>query len=535
VGHTVDATSDRRPTSRFTVDTVLQRNLPASGAEPDRVALVFGSQRLTFEELERRSGALAQGLLGLGFGHGDVVCVLAHNRAEWFELLFALAKIGGVIVPVNYLLKPKEVAYIVRDSGARWLVGDDVLWPTVEAVIDEVETPLQLIGLDSARSGTVAYAELLATPDVSPMPAVDAEDLLLLQYTSGTTGFPKGAMHTHSTVLWNSLHQIPDFDITRDDVHLVIPAMCWAAGFHSFTLAVMWAGGQIVLHPSRGFSPEEFCTTVQEHGITKTILVPAVLRRVLGYDRLERHDLSSLNLALSGGEPVPVQLIDEWHRRVASCALVQGYGMGEFPTLMLYLEARDAVRKAGAAGKACLAAQIRVVDPQFRDVAVGEVGEIVVLSPACMVGYFGQAGATAAAFVDGWMRTGDLARVDDEGYVYVAGRAKEMVIVGGLNVYPAEIERVLLDLDQVAEAAVVGVPDPQWGEVPEAVVVLKPGQQITVPELEAHCRTELANYKVPKRWEVRTEPLPRTASGKIQRGRLADEARTALQATGLSG
>lgn len=534
-GGTHGAPSDRRPTSRFTVDTVLQRNLPASGADPNRVALVFGSQRLTFEDLEHRSSALAQGLLGLGFGHGDVVCVLAHNRPEWFELLFALAKIGGVIVPVNYLLKPKEVAYIVRDSGARWVVGDDVLWPTVEAIVDEVGTPLQLIGLDSAHSQAASYAELVSSSPVGPTPAVDADDLLLLQYTSGTTGFPKGAMHTHTTVLWNSLHQVPDFGITRDDVHLVIPAMCWAAGFHSFTLAVMWAGGRIVLHPSRGFNPEGFCTTVAEHGITKTILVPAVLRRVLGYDGLEQHDLSSLNLALSGGEPVPVQLIDEWHRRVTSCALVQGYGMGEFPTLMLYLEARDAVRKAGAAGKACLAAQVRVVDPTFRDVAVGEIGEIVVLSPACMVGYFGQPDATADAFEDGWMRTGDLARVDDEGYVYVAGRAKEMVIVGGLNVYPAEVERVLLDLDQVTEAAVVGVPDPQWGEVPEAIVVIEAGRQITVAELEEHCRGELANYKVPKRWDLRVEPLPRTASGKIQRGRLADEARAALPTASQSG
>jgi fatty-acyl-CoA synthase len=528
---TEDATAvtGRRPTSRFTVDTVLQRNLPASGAEPDRVALVFGSRRLTFEDLELRSSSLAQGLLGLGFRHGDVVCVLAHNRAEWFELLFALAKIGGVIVPVNYLLKPKEVAYIVGDSGARWVVADDALWPTAEAVRQEVATPLNLVTLDSDRAGAASYAELAATPAGGPTPAVDAEDLLLLQYTSGTTGFPKGAMHTHATVLWNSIHQIPDFGITRDDVHLVIPAMCWAAGFHSFTLAVMWAGGRVVLHPSRGFSPEEFCATIEEQGITKTILVPTVLRRVLGYERLEQHDLSSLNLALSGGEPVPVQLIEGWHRRVSSCALVQGYGMGEFPTLMLYLEAKDAVRKAGAAGKACLAAQVRVVDSDFCDVATDEVGEIVVLSPACMVGYYGKPDATAATFHEGWMRTGDLARVDDEGYVYVVGRAKEMVIVGGLNVYPAEIERVLLDLDQVAEAAVVGVPDPSWGEVPEAVVVLETGHQISVGELEEHCRLELANYKVPKRWRVRGEPLPRTTSGKIRRGVLAAEARDALQ------
>ncbi|MDX6327293.1 MAG: fatty-acyl-CoA synthase, partial [Nocardioidaceae bacterium] len=192
------AVTGRRPASRFTVDTVLQRNLPPSGAEPDRVALVFGDQRLTFENLERRSSSLAQGLLDSGFRHGDVVCVLAHNRAEWFELLFALAKIGGVIVPVNYLLKPKEVAYIVVDSGACWIVGDDALWPTVEAVLNEVATSLNLVTLDTDRAGAASYAALVSTSPGRPTPAVEADDLLLLQYTSGTTGFPKGAMHTHA-------------------------------------------------------------------------------------------------------------------------------------------------------------------------------------------------------------------------------------------------------------------------------------------------------------------------------------------------
>jgi fatty-acyl-CoA synthase len=288
----------------------------------------------------------------------------------------------------------------------------------------------------------------------------------------------------------------------------------------------------VVINPSRGFSPEAFCATVERYGITKTILVPAVLRRILGYADLETHDLSSLDLALSGGEPVPVQLIEEWHRRVPSCALTQGYGMGEFPTLMLLLDASDAVRKAGAAGRACLAAQIRVVDDAFNDTAVDEVGEIVVLSPACMVGYYGKPDATAETFHDGWMRTGDLARVDADGYVYIAGRAKEMVIVGGLNVYPAEVERVLLDIDAIAEVAVVGVPDPKWGEIPEAVVVLKEGRSVTQEELDEHCRTELANYKVPRRWNIGTDPLPRTTSGKIQRHVVAHRAQQALEDEG---
>lgn len=524
------AAHDRRPVSGFTVDAVLKRNLPADGQDPGRVALVFEDRELTFEQLEARSTALARGLLANGFRHGDVVCVLAYNRPEWFELLFALAKVGGVIVPVNYLLKPKEIAYIVEDSGAGWMVGEDTLWETVEAVRRETDRPLRVLSLGAEQADALAYETVCATPGPELPPVQRTDDLLLLQYTSGTTGFPKGAMHTHETVLWNSIHQIPDFGITRDDVHLVIPAMCWAAGFHSFTLAVMWAGGRVVINPSRGFSPESFCEIVERHGITKTILVPAVLRRILGYAELEQHDLSSLNLALSGGEPVPVQLIEEWHQRVPSCALVQGYGMGEFPTLMLLLKPEDSVRKAGAAGKSCLAARVRVVNDAFQDAAVDEVGEIVVLSPACMVGYFGKPDATAETFRDGWMRTGDLARVDSEGFVHIAGRAKELVIVGGLNVYPAEVERVLLDLDAVAEAAVVGVPDPKWGEVPEAIVIVKAGHAVTVAELDAHCRVELANYKIPRRWNVRAEPLPRTTSGKIQRHVLATQAHQALLA-----
>ena len=502
----------------FSLDSLLTRNLPSQGAPKGRVALVFRDRSYTFQELEDRAGALAAGLLAQGFTKGDRLCVLAHNRAEWFELFFALAKIGGVLVPVNYLLKPKEVQHIVEDSQATWFLAEAALWDTVEGFRPATDPAIRYIAVGGPRDGALEYEALCestgfarATVDVGP------DDMFLLQYTSGTTGFPKGATHTHSTVLWNTIHQIPDFGITENDVHLIIPAMCWAAGFHSFTLAVMWAGGTVVLNPSRNFDAEEFCTTVSRHRISKTILVPSVLRRVLDFEQLEEHDLSSLDLVLSGGEPVPVDSIEEWHRRVPSCSLVQGYGMGEFPTLMLYLKPVDAVRKAGAAGKPCLAAEIRVVDMDFNDTAVGEVGEIVALSPACMVGYFRKPEANATTFVDGWMRTGDLAFKDEEGYVHVAGRAKEMIISGGLNVYPAEVERVLLDVPDVIEAAVVGEPDPKWGEIIHAFVIVAPDRPVSVDDVEARCREELANYKVPRRWTIREAPLPRTTSGKIQR------------------
>ena len=502
----------------FTLDSILTKNLASQGASEGRVALIFRDREYTFKELDARAERLATGLLEHGFAKGDRMCVLSQNRTEWFELFFALARIGGVLVPVNYLLKPKEVQHIVEDSGARWFLGEDELWSTVDGFRPATDPAIRYISLGKEQSDSTNYEALCAEAS-TPRPVVDVQpdDLVLLQYTSGTTGFPKGAMHTHTTVLWNTIHQIPDFHISRDDVHLIIPAMCWAAGFHSFTLATMWAGGTVVLNPSRNFEAVEFCRTVARHRVTKTILVPSVLRRVLDSDAIERHDLSSLNLVLSGGEPVPVESIEEWHRRVPTCALVQGYGMGEFPTLMLFLTATDAVRKAGAAGKACLVAQVRVVEPSFEDTRVGDIGEIVVLSPACMVGYYGKAEATDQTFFNGWMRTGDLAHVDAEGFVHIAGRAKEMIISGGLNVYPAEVERVLLSVDGVAEAAVVGVPDKQWGEIIQAFVIVAPGHSISVDDLNSRCREELANYKVPRRWTIRDEPLPRTTSGKLQR------------------
>ena len=507
--------------SSFALDNILTRNLPSQGAEPGRVALVFRDEVHTFEQLEVRAEALAAGLMAAGFVKGDRLCVLAHNRAAWFEIFFALAKIGGVMVPVNYLLKAKEVHHIVDDCQAGWLLAEDGLWPTVDGFRGDLDRPVRLISLGDAQEGALSYEELCAARE-SARPSVDVgpDDMFLLQYTSGTTGFPKGATHTHSTVLWNTIHQVPDFGISRDDVHLIIPAMCWAAGFHSFTLAVLWAGGSVVLNPSRNFDADEFCRTITQHRITKTILVPSVLRRVLDFDGLDDHDLSSLNLVLSGGEPVPVDAIEEWHTRVPSCSLVQGYGMGEFPTLMLYLKPEDAVRKAGAAGKPCLVAEIRVVDKDFVDTAVGEAGEIVVLSPACMTGYYGNPDSNAQTFVDGWMRTGDLAYKDDEGYVHVAGRTKEMIITGGLNVYPAEVERVLLAVDGVIEAAVVGEPDPKWGEIIHAFLIVPPHSTLSADDVAARCRDELANYKVPRRWTIREEPLPRTTSGKIQRRRL---------------
>ena len=503
--------------SGYTVAALLRKNRAAGLTNPERTAVIFGDRKVTYDELDDRSSRLASALAARGFERGDRLAILAFNRVEYLEVFFAVAKLGGVIVPVNYLFKPAEVQHLLDDSGARWMVVEEALWEAVRPVRAETGTPVAYISLDTPEPDSLGYESLLG--DGSP-DGVDAGvgdgDVFLLQYTSGTTGFPKGATHTHATVLWNSLHQIADFAMSRRDVYLCLPALCWAAGLHDFTLATLWAGGTVVLNPSRGFDPGEVLGTVERHGVTITLFVPSVLRMVLAHP-IEDHDLSSLRMVLSGGEPVPVPAIEEFSRRLPTCDLVQAYGMSEFPTLMTSLDTEYGVTKRGSAGRATRVTELRVVDAEGKDVPPGEHGEIIVRSPATMIGYYGRPEATAEALAGGWFHTGDRGYLDEDGFLFIAGRTKDMIISGGLNVYPAEIERVLEKHPGVREVAVVGVPDDRYGEVGEAHVVVAEEATVSEAELEAFARAELANYKVPRRWLLRTEPLPRTASGKLQK------------------
>jgi len=501
----------------YTVANLLRKNRGAALTNPDRTALIFGERRVTYDELEERSARLASALAAEGFATGDRLAVLALNRVEYFEIFFAAAMLGGVVVPVNYLFKAKEVQYLLDDSGARWMFVEDGLWPAVEPVRKETAVSVTYVVLDGARPDTLDYEGLVAagSPDGVDV-AVNPADPFLLQYTSGTTGFPKGATHTHETVMWNALSQLGDVALTRRDVYLCIPALCWAAGLHDFTLPALWAGATVIVHPSRGFDAAEVWRTVERHRVTISLFVPSVLRIALAYP-LEDHDLASLRLVASGGEPVPVPAIEEFQRRLPTCDLMQGYGMSEFPALMTMLDSDYAISKRGSAGRATRITELRVVDPDGRDVPAGEHGEIVIRSPATMIGYWNRPDATAAVMAGGWFHTGDRGYLDEDGFLYIAGRIKDMIISGGLNVYPAEIERVIERHPAVREVAVIGVPDDRYGEVGEAHVVLEEGAAVTEDDLEAFARAELANYKVPRRWVLRSEPLPRTASGKVQK------------------
>jgi fatty-acyl-CoA synthase len=324
--------------------------------------------------------------------------------------------------------------------------------------------------------------------------------------------------------MWNAFPQKQDFHVTRSSVYLSLPALSWVAGFHSLHLQTLWSGGTVVLHPTDSpFGPERFCALVQRHRVTSVALVPTVMRRLLALPTLEDHDLASLQLAIVGGEPVPVHLMEEMNRRLPNVSILQVYGMTEFPSLVTLLDPADAATRRGSVGKPNAVSQVRVAGPGDDDLPPGTIGEILTRSPATTLGYYGQPDATAAVLRGGWLHTGDLGYLDEDGFLFISGRSKDVIISGGLNIYPAEVEHLLARHDAVAEAAVIGEPDDAWGEVPKAIVVLAEGATVTVAELEAYLEPRLARFKLPRRWDLRTgPPLPRTASGKLQKFKLRE-------------
>lgn len=508
--------------SGFTLRETLAKNSASASWRADDTALTFETRSLTYGELVTEVDNVAEGLRQEGFRHGDRVMALLPNGVEYVELFFAVASLGGVLVPANYLLSAREVEHVWNDSGSTWLVLHERFAQKAETVLASL-SDLDRVFTVGATSGLRPYEELRRDGSGFVPLDVDITDLALLQYTSGTSGLPKAAMHTHSSLMWNMMQQVVDFGLTKDDTYVCVPALCWAAGFHDFFLPLLWVGGHVVLLPSQNFDPEELARLTAEHRGTIVLLVPSVLRKVAATGVFARYDLSHLRLLLSGGEPLPIELIGQVQAALPKVWLAQVYGMTEGPMIMTFLSEADAHSRRGSAGKALCTTQLRIVDELDNPVAAGVVGEIVVRSPGTMVGYLNAGAKNDEVFRTGWFHTGDGGYLDSDGFLYIAGRVKDMFITGGLNVYPAEIERVLLSHDDVAEAAVVGVPDEQLGEVGKAYVVLRDPSDTTLDWLRAFAADQLATYKLPRWWETYGEPLPRTASGKIKKSALPKE------------
>jgi fatty-acyl-CoA synthase len=485
---------------------------------PGRVAVVHDDRTLTYGELHQRVLRLAHALRALGTRRGDRIAYLGPNHPAFLETLFAAGVLGAVFVPLNTRLAAPELAYNLTDSGSTVFVHAPERAEAARAAAGEARLPHR-IALDGPGDGVLGYEELLAGGAAEPLDEpVAPDDPCMIMYTSGTTGRPKGAVLSHANIVWNSVNVLVDTDLSGDEVTLVAAPLFHTAGLNMTCLPTLLKGGRVVLLGA--FDPERVLETIERLRVTYMFGVPTMYDAMAAQPRWATADLSSLRTLNCGGAPVPARTIETYLAR--GLAFSQGYGMTEASPGVLYLDRDQTSAKAGSAGVPHFFTDTRVVRPDGSDAAPGESGEILVHGPNVMTGYWGRPEDTEAAFADGhWLRTGDVARTDADGYAYIVDRVKDMFVSGGENVYPAEVEDVILTHSAVAECAVIGVPDPVWGEVGRAVVVLKPGVRADEEDILGQLRGRLAKYKIPKSL-VFADGLPRTATGKIVKPAVRD-------------
>ncbi len=439
-----------------------------------------------------------------GVGLGDRVAVLARNRVEFLDLFFACARLGAIMVPLNWRLSADEVGFVMGHSEPRLLVEEGDLAPLVAA------TGATRVGLP-AEGGPWLGRAGEAGRDL----AEAADDLaLMILYTSGTTGRPKGAVLTHGSVHANSVQTSLSWDLSGSDSTLTHAPFFHAGGWHVLTTPLLHRGGRMVL--ARNFDATRTLDLIASDRLTLLFAVPTMFEMMRESPRFATADLGSLRFAISGGAPCPEGVSRAFLER--GVRFKQGYGLTEAGPNCFAISLADAAKWPASVGFPIHGVRIRVVDGEGKDAPRGEVGELLLRGPHVFSGYWKDPGATAKTLKDGWLHTGDLVRQDPEGRVSIVGRSKEMFISGGENVYPAEIERVLLTHPKVKSAAVVAMPHPKWGEVGRAFLVVE-GGELPTSELEEHCRAALARYKVPKRFEV-LPAMPLTASGKIAKEEL---------------
>lgn len=481
-------------------------------------AIVFEDASYSFVQLYERCTRLAQALRAQGVGRGDRVAYLGPNHPSFPEALFASGMLGAVLLPLNTRLAPPEHEFILRDAKPVVLIWSPATANSVAALGDGMPVP-HLIGLGQPDSRSAGYEQLLAEAPMQPIDeAVGLDELCMIQYTSGTSGRPKGVMLTHGNVAWNCFNLLVDIDLGTDEVNLVVAPMFHTAGMNNSFLPAFLKGGKTIIMAA--WNPDQALDLIERHRVTCMVGVPTMFQTMAQSPRWQGADLSSMRTLLCGGAPVPVPLINQYRSR--GLRFLQGYGLTETSPNATWLRPEAADRKVGSAGKPCFFSDLRIVTADGSDVNKGTRGEVLAQGPNVTPGYWGMPEATAGAFAEGgWLRTGDAAFADDEGYVFIVDRIKDMIISGGENIYPAEVENALYQHPAVRECAVVGIADEKWGEVGRAFLVLKEGEQVSDQEMRDFLAGRLAGYKIPKSY-VRIAQLPRTATGKLLKRQLRE-------------
>lgn len=501
---------------RHTLADLLRRS---AARDPHKLAIACGDVRWTYAEFHETCERVASGLATRGVGKGDRVAILARNSHAFIALRFALARLGAVLVPINFMLKADEVAYILRHAGARVLATDSEFVPVAKAAAGN-DTQVERFVWLPAEHSSEAPADMLRFDQLSGSAAVLAEadvtgsDVAQIVYTSGTESLPKGAMLTHDAVLWQYVSCVVDASIAREDLALHALPLYHCAQLDVFLGPSIYVGATNVITAKP--VPENLLPLIERHRITSFFAPPTVWIALLRSPLFDKTDLSSLEKGYYGASIMPVEVMREIARRLPKVKLWNLYGQTEIAPLATMLGPDDQLRKPGSCGRAVLNVETRVVDDVMHDVPPDgkTVGEIVHRSPQLLQGYFHDDERTAAAFEGGWFHSGDLATIDDEGYISVVDRKKDMIKTGGENVASREVEEAIYKLEGVSEVAVIGVPHPKWVEAVVAVIVAKNGARLDEAAVLAHCAVSLASFKVPK-GILFAQTLPKNPSGKL--------------------
>jgi len=498
--------------ARISFDWIERRN----ELTPDKEALVdiLTGRCFSYREFNERANRLANGWRQhWGIKKGDRIAILAKNCPEYLEALFAVAKTGVILVPINIRLTGPELTYIFNDCEPKGLiVGEDFLG-VISEVKEEINFSNYLLLDGSQEEGMTPYETFLdsaddRTPEIEEPCSLDDPQVIL--YTSGTTGYPKGAIQTHGNILFNSLNANLALDIVSSDVTLCGLPLFHTGGLHVMTTPTLHAGGTVVIQ--RSFEAGEALKLIHERRVNTVFFVSTMWQFMCQHEDFEKTDFSGLRLAWTGGAPCPIPVIEAYQKK--GVAFRQGYGLTEVGPDATILAADDAVRKAGSIGKPAFHSALRIVNEDQADVHIGEVGELIFRGPTVTLGYWNKPDATAEALRGGWFHTGDLAYMDEDGYVFIVDRKKDMFISGGENVYPVEIEKWIYEHPKVSEVAVFGVPHEKWGEVGHAVICPKTGQTLTEQEIIDFLQSKLARFKIPKSVSF-MEALPRNPAGKV--------------------
>jgi fatty-acyl-CoA synthase len=470
---------------------------------PGRTALKYRGEEISYATFDARIRKTAGWLAGKGIGRGDVVAVLMKNSAAFLELVFAASHLGAVFLPINYRLSADEVSYIAGNAGARLLIADEEL-----ASIAAGGVPVVL--LDDAAQASITH--LAPEAEAAPAQAVRPGDLMRLMYTSGTTDRPKGVMLSYENMYWKSADQTIALGLNAETRLLVVGPLYHVGALDLPGIAVLWHGGMLCVH--RNFEPEQALQAIAEEKLNAAWFAPVMTTAMLTCPSRHRYDVSSLRWAIGGGEKTPEVRIRAFSELFGSARYIDAYGLTETVGGDTFMEAGREIEKIGSTGRPIAHVELEIRDDAGNPLPPGENGEICLRGPKVTKGYWKDPQKTASAFFGDWFRTGDVGYLDQDGFLYLTDRKKDMIISGGENIASSEVERVIYELPQVREVAVVGIPDSRWGETPVAVVVLADGAGLALPELTEHCRARLGGFKIPKQLILR-DSLPRNPSGKV--------------------